>query len=65
MTAPFHVHSTYQPYSPKQFRDACDDVAELLSRELTLREIAERMAVTVGTVTVLFVAICERLGERA
>lgn len=53
---------TNQP-SQRAFDDAIDDMAELLSREMSLTEIAAKLHVSVGTACVLLRMLCERYGE--
>lgn len=48
-----------------QFRAMLDDFAELLSNDLPLPEIANRLDITQGTACVLLSRLCAEFGERA
>jgi hypothetical protein len=61
----FRFHSAYAPVTQRQFNAALDEFAELLSRDIPLPEIAERMAITGGTACVLLETIRGRLGAQA
>lgn len=52
---------TPQP-TPRQIAVALDDFSELLSRDLPLPEIAQRMEITGGTATVLLRLLNEKMG---
>jgi hypothetical protein len=61
----FRFHSAYAPVTQRQFKAALDEFAELLSRDIPLPEIAERMTITGGTACVMLETIRERLGGQA
>lgn len=49
--------------TPSQIASAVDDLAELLSRDLSLDDAAAAMQVSRGTVAVLFRHLCLGMGE--
>ena len=48
-----------------QLNGAISELAELLSLDMPLAEIAARMSITVGSVCALLRMLCERMGEQA
>ena len=56
---------TEPPPSQRQWDAALNTFAELLSRDLPLADIAERMSVSRGSVCVFLRMLCERMGEQA
>ena len=49
--------------TPRQIEHSLDQFADLLSEDVPLPDIADRMMVTPGTVLVLLRMLCERYGE--
>lgn len=56
---------TEPPPTQRQWDAALNMFAELLSRDMPLADIAEKMSVSVGTTCVFLRMLCERMGEQA